>query len=124
MLQGVNHFITEEYMVPMIPESWPAPLLLVYLSGVAEFVLGLAALFPRTQRLAGFGILALLVAVFPANINMALHPERWPTVPELALWARLPLQLAFAWWAYWSCISPRATITGSFPDQENKDEVS
>ncbi len=102
VLQGINHFISDEFMVRMIPEYLPAPRLLVHLSGAAEVLLGALVLVPRTQRLAGWGIVALLLAVFPANLQMALHPEQWPEIPEAALWARLPLQLVFFYWV-WAC---------------------
>ena len=102
--QGINHFVSMEFMLRMMPAYLPAPRLLVQLSGVAEVALGVAALVPRTRRLAGLGILALLVAVFPANLEMALHPEAWPELPRWALYARLPLQLGFAYWAYVTCL--------------------
>ena len=70
----------------------PWPVALVYISGVAEILLGTLLMLPRTSRLAGWGLIALLVAVFPANIHMALHPELYPTMSPRALWIRLPLQ--------------------------------
>ncbi len=103
MLQGINHFIADEWMVRMIPDYLPAPMLMVYLSGVAEIVLGAAVFVPRLRRLAGWGIVALLFAVFPANLEMALHPEQWPISPTV-LWARLPLQLVFLFWTWTTCI--------------------
>ncbi|MEX1368309.1 MAG: DoxX family membrane protein, partial [Nannocystaceae bacterium] len=78
VLQGINHFITTDVMVRMMPEVLPAPRLLVQLSGVAEIVLGLMVFPARTRRLAGWGLVLLLLAVFPANLQMALHPEDWP----------------------------------------------
>ncbi|MGB1016835.1 MAG: DoxX family protein [Nannocystaceae bacterium] len=103
--QGINHFIMDEWMIRMIPDYLPAPALMVYLSGVAEIVLGILVFVPRARRLAGWGILALLVAVFPANLEMALHPEQWP-ISENVLWGRLPFQLVFAYWAWATCIAP------------------
>ena len=76
------------------PPAWlPAPRLLVWISGVCEIVLGALVLVPRARKLAGYGLVALYLAVFPANVNMVLHPELGGTVPLWALWVRLPLQL-------------------------------
>lgn len=102
---GVLHFVAPAGFVKIVPKSLPEPLLLVYVSGFFE-VLGGAALFvpwPRIRRLAGWGLIALYVAVFPANVNMAandIQPEGM-TIPEVVLWLRLPLQLALIAWAWW-----------------------
>jgi uncharacterized membrane protein len=104
ILQGVNHFISDDIMVKMMPSWLPAHWELVWCSGVAEIVLGAAALHRRTRRVAGFGILLLLAAVWPANWAMALDAGAWP-IPPWLLWARLPLQFLFAYWAYISCIA-------------------
>ncbi|MBA3540989.1 MAG: DoxX family membrane protein [Deltaproteobacteria bacterium] len=100
---GVNHFIGTATYVAMMPAELPAPLALVYLSGVAEILGGLGLILPATRRLAAWGLIALFVAVFPANLNMALNdlPLGASTIPRWALWARLPLQLVFIAWAYW-----------------------
>ncbi len=108
ILQGINHFILQDTFVRMMPDYLPAHLFLVQLSGVIEVVLGAGLLVPRTRRAAAWGYLALVVAVFPANIHMALHPEDWPQLPEAALWLRLPFQLVFAAWAWWTCLAPGA----------------
>lgn len=102
VLQGLNHFVLDEEMARWIPGWLPSPLLMVHMSGIAEIVLGVAVLVPRLRRVAGFGIVALLVAVFPANIEMARRPELLPQVPEILFWIRLPLQLAFVGWV-WAC---------------------
>ena len=100
---GVNHFITPETYDAMMPDVLPAHRALVYLSGIAEIAGGLGLILPATRRLAAWGLVALFVAVFPANVNMALNdlPLGTTTVPTWALWARLPLQLVFIAWAYW-----------------------
>lgn len=108
ILQGLNHFASDDLMVRMMPSWLPAHRELVWASGVAEIVLGAAALLRRTRVLAGWGILLLLVAVWPANWNMALRPEEWP-IPSWMLWLRLPLQLVMAYWAWVSCIAPERT---------------
>jgi uncharacterized membrane protein len=110
VLQGINHFVLDAEMAQWIPSWLPAPLLMVHLSGIAEIILGLALFVPRLRRLTGWGIVALLIAVFPANIEMALHPELLPEVPEILFWIRLPLQLLFVYWV-WACaiaITPAA----------------
>jgi uncharacterized membrane protein len=99
---GANHFISPATYVAMMPAALPWHLALVYASGVAEIAGGLGLLVPRTRRAAAWGLIALLVAVFPANVNMAVNelPLGTSTVPTWALWARLPLQLVLIAWAY------------------------
>lgn len=101
---GVSHFTQTEQFVAIVPSWLPAPLALVYVSGVFEILLGLGALLPRTRALAGWGLVALLVAVFPANVQMAVDAERWLAqgVPAWALYVRLPLQLVLIAWAWWA----------------------
>jgi uncharacterized membrane protein len=82
-----------------MPPGLPAPLALVYLSGLLEVLGGLGLLWPRTRRLAGWGLLALAVAVFPANVYMALAHEQLG-VPGWVAWGRLPLQLPLLWWVW------------------------
>jgi uncharacterized membrane protein len=77
-----------------VPKALPNPKLLVEVSGVAELAGAVGVLIPGTRRLAGKGLIALLLAVFPANINIALNPDRFKQFPAWALWARLPLQFA------------------------------
>jgi len=98
---GANHFLNEALYVGIMPRYFPYPRELVWISGVAEIVLGAALLAPQFQVLAAWGLIALLVAVFPANINMLLHPEVLPKAPLWVLWLRLPLQAVFIAWAYW-----------------------
>ncbi len=93
---GLLHFARPRMYEAIMPDYLPAHRELVYASGVAEIAGGAAALHPRTRRAAGWWLLATLVAVFPANVNMALNPERFRQFPEWALWARLPFQLVFA----------------------------
>ena len=100
---GVRHFVDPQPFVGIVPAVLPAKLWLVWISGAAEICGGLGLLVPRTRKWAGYGLIALYVAVFPANINMALHhlPLGPTVVPAWALWARLPFQalfIAVAWW--------------------------
>jgi uncharacterized membrane protein len=98
---GVNHFLSPAPYVGMVPAALPAHLTLVYVSGVAEILGGLGLILPATRRLAAWGLVALLIAVFPANLNMAINhlPLGTRELPSWALWGRLPLQLVLIWWA-------------------------
>lgn len=100
---GVNHFLSPDVYVAMMPAALPWPLELVYVSGVFEVLGGLGLLLPQTRRLAAWGLIALFVAIFPANLNMALNhlPLGGKPVPLWALWARLPLQAVLIAWAWW-----------------------
>lgn len=97
---GIFHFVRPRPFVRIVPPGLPAPEALVYLSGAAEIGLGLLLLPRRTRRPAAWGLVALLVAVFPANVYMALQPGGGIGVPQWALWARLPLQVPLIGWAW------------------------
>ncbi len=99
---GVNHFVDPDFYVAMMPPYLPAHLALVYLSGVFEILGGVLVLVPRVRAAAGWGLVALLLAIFPANIHMALSPELFPEMSVVALYARLPFQALFLGWAYWA----------------------
>jgi uncharacterized membrane protein len=94
---GVNHAVMPRTYEAIMPDYLPAHRELVLLSGAAEALGGAGTLHPATRRLAGWWLVAVLVAVFPANLHMALHPERYPQIPHAALLARLPLQLVMVW---------------------------
>lgn len=107
---GLNHFRSAELYLKMMPPGLPAPLELVYLSGIAEIAGGIGILPRQTRRFAGYGLLALLVAVFPANIYMSFvgttplgfESPRW-------IWhARLPLQFLLMWWV-WRATQPQSS---------------
>jgi uncharacterized membrane protein len=102
---GIYHFVNPHPYLAMMPPYLPAPATLVAVSGVAE-ILGGAGVFLSTLRVAaGWGLIALLVAVFPANLHVALHG--WPGVdlPRWVLWVRLPLQPVFIWIVYRYCVA-------------------
>jgi uncharacterized membrane protein len=97
---GAMHFLIPRAYAAIVPDGLPAKRAIVYASGIAEIAGGAGVLHPRTRRAASRWSVATLVAVFPANVHMARHPERYPTIPggRAALLARLPLQaLAIAW---------------------------
>jgi uncharacterized membrane protein len=100
ILAGVMHFVIPRAYVGIVPPRLPAPRAIVYASGVAEIAGGAGVLHPQTRRAASAWSVATLVAVFPANVHMALHPDRY-RVPggRVALWLRLPLQALFIAWA-------------------------
>ncbi len=100
VIAGINHFWHDEFYLKIMPPWLPWHHALVYISGTAEIVLGLLLFFPSTRRIAAWGIILLLIAVFPANIQMMLNyihesnPSLWITV------VRLPLQIVLIWWVY------------------------
>ena len=102
---GILHFTRPQPFVGIMPPYLPYPLALVYISGVFEILggLGLVIPIPATQRIAAYGLVALFIAVFPANIHMAMAkvPLGDKHLPEWALWARLPLQGVLVAWAWW-----------------------
>jgi len=98
---GVNHFVMPRAYREIVPQRWQGQAKrLVDLSGLAEVLGGLGVLVPALRRPAGLGLIALLAAVFPANVYMAQTPERFPKIPRWALYARLPLQPLMMWWAW------------------------
>ena len=100
---GTMHFVVPRAFEAIVPPSLPRPREAVVVSGIAEIAGGLAVIPPPTRRLARWWLLALLAAVFPANVHMAVNPEQVPgldlnRIPRWTLWARLPLQpLAMLW---------------------------
>ena len=85
VVAGINHFVDTAFYVGMMPPYLPLPLELVYISGAAESGLGGLLLIRRWAAWAGWGLIALLVAVFPANLHMAMHSELVPSLPALGL---------------------------------------
>ncbi len=101
---GANHFWHPAIYVRITPPIFPRRLLLVYISGFFEVLGGIGLLIPMLRPFACWGLIALLIAVFPANLYMALEPEKFADLhlPAWAYWVRLPLQAVFAfgiWWA-------------------------
>ena len=106
---GVMHFVKPEWYERIMPPYIPAQRELVYASGVAEIAGALGTMHPRTRRPAGLFLIATLVAVFPANLHMALNPDDFDDLPggEPALWARLPVQALFVFWVWRATQSDR-----------------
>ena len=104
---GYNRFRKRSVCLGMIQVKLPTPGRLNWVSGLAEILGGVGVLLPPLRRLAGAGLIVLLIAVFPANIYSAvagINPMN-PGGPTWVLWLRLPFQLVFCGWVYWTCLS-------------------
>ena len=101
VLAGSNHFLQPDFYVKIMPPYLPWPTTLVYLSGLLEVAFGILLLIPNCTILAAWGLIALLIAVFPANIHMAWNAALYPELSPVALWLRLPFQGVLIAWAFW-----------------------
>ena len=110
---GIGHLVAPTFYMKIMPPYLPYHAALVLLSGLAEIALGLLLLIPRTSRPAAWGLIALLIAVFPANLYMAQNPQRFD-LPPLMLWLRLPLQGLLIYWAF-AYAKPAPVETASQP---------
>lgn len=106
---GVLHFVVDHLFAQIVPPFLPGAYPIVWISGVVEIALGAMLLIPKSRKVASLGLVVLLVAVFPANIYMAVANVQIHGLPagmtqpsELALWLRLPLQFALIAWAHWA----------------------
>jgi uncharacterized membrane protein len=98
---GLNHFLNQKFYMGIMPPRIPWHKSIVILSGIAEILLGGMLLIPALSQQASWGIIVLLILIFPANIHMAFNTELYPDYRPLMLNLRLPLQLVFIAWAYW-----------------------
>jgi len=100
---GVLHFVTPTPFVKIVPPYLPDPLALVYISGFFEILGGIGLLIPPVSQAAAWGLIALFIAVFPANINMAVNQIHLDGIPDspFLYWARLPFQAVLILWAWW-----------------------
>ncbi|MDB5811220.1 MAG: conserved rane protein of unknown function [Betaproteobacteria bacterium] len=118
-LAGANHFVHTQFYASIMPPYLPWHTGLVYISGVCEIVLGLMLPFQRLAPFAAWGMIALIIAVTPANLHMALHADRYPDLSVAALWLRLPLQLVLIAWAYWYTRGQsRFLVNSGLPNEE------
>ncbi len=110
---GANHFRDPGFYLPTIPSWLPWHQQLVDLSGVAEIIGGIAALAPATRRAAGWGLIALLIAVFPANVNTAVTHAQSSDRPLLQwlLWLRLPIQVLLIAWVWWTLVAEPRSVS-------------
>ncbi len=97
---GVNHFINPDFYKPIMPAYLPAPLFLIYLSGAAEILAGIGVLFEPTRRMGAWLTIAILLAVFPANIQMAIDYGRTQHPGFILSLLRLPIQFLLIYWAW------------------------
>ncbi len=103
---GTLHFKNSSMYQSIMPPFLPAHHELVLVSGFFEILGGLGAMLPQTRKAAGYGLIALLVAVFPANVYMAVDTEKFGKVaPAWVFYGRLPLQFLLIWWVYTACIA-------------------
>jgi uncharacterized membrane protein len=107
LFAGAMHFIRPREYRAIMPDYLPAHRELVVASGVAEMVGGAGVLSERTRKPAGWWLIATLIAVFPANVHMALHSDRFARIPPAALWIRLPFQAVFIAWVWRAAITDR-----------------
>ncbi len=108
MAAGINHFVNSDIYVAIMPTYLPAHLELVYLSGLFEILGGIGVVLSPIRRWAGYGLIVLLIAVFPANFYMAMNPDKFvDIVSAWVLYARLPLQFLLIWWTFWATRNDR-----------------
>lgn len=109
VVAGMMHFVNQEFYLKIMPPYLPFHKELVLISGVCEILLGILLLIPKCSHLAAWGIIALLIAVFPANINLYQNQDILPASPIIHL-LRLPLQGVFVLWAFWHTRSENTAI--------------
>ncbi len=104
LMIGINHFLDPDFFLKIMPPYLPWHLELVYISGAFEIVLGLSLMISKLRKYAAWGIIFLLIAVYPANIYLAFNeaPQKALDIsPFLASWVRLPIQFVLLGFAYW-----------------------
>ena len=108
LLAGLNHFNNPNFYVSIMPPYLPLHSELSYISGFFEILGAIGLLFAQTRKASGYGLLILLIIIFPANIHMAIHPEYFPDYSKLTIYLRLPLQFLFMAWVYWATLRKKA----------------
>ncbi|MBC7798155.1 MAG: DoxX family protein [Pyrinomonadaceae bacterium] len=98
---GANHFINTAFYLGIMPPYIPFHLAAVYVSGVFQIIFGALLLIPKYQKLAALGLILILIAVFPANVYMAMNTELYPQFSPTAIYWRLPVQAVLILWAFW-----------------------
>ncbi len=99
IMAGLAHFIKPAFYTRIIPPYLPYALVLVYVSGVAEIILGVCLLFSTIRSIAAWGIMIMLIAFLPVHLYM-IRSDRFKKIPSWVLWARLFLQAGLIYWAY------------------------
>lgn len=115
---GILHFKNTEFYLKIMPPYIPYHLAMVYISGAAEIAGGIGLLIPVLRRAAAWGLVALLIAVFPANLYMAINNVQVGAapLPPTLVWGRLPLQLVFIAWVLW-CTKPDGRAKAAFAEE-------
>jgi uncharacterized membrane protein len=108
ILTGLNHFGNPDLYVSIIPPYLPLRHELSYIAGFFEILGAVGLLFSKTRKLSGYGLILLLIAIFPANIYMALDPEAFPNYLPMYIYLRLPAHLVFIAWVYWATLRVKA----------------
>ncbi|MBL1274996.1 MAG: DoxX family protein [Ectothiorhodospiraceae bacterium] len=111
IIGSASHFLLTDFFVASMPSYLKYHQEIVIVSGMFELLGAVGILIPQSRLLAGYGLIALCVAVFPVNINMALHPEQFSDIPEIYLYIRLPIQFFFVWFIWWA-IKPERLVRG------------
>lgn len=101
IIAGINHFRNPAFYLGIMPPYLPWPSALHLIAGFFELVFGIMLIIPRYQKLGAWGLIALLIAVYPANIHMAVNHQQYPNLPMAFHWIRLPLQFVLIAWAWW-----------------------
>ena len=110
VVAGALHFAKPAMYEQIVPPGFGPPRTMVQLSGAAELAGGVGVLVPRLRRAAGWGLIALLIAVFPANVYMLVARERFAAIPAWALWLRLPLQALLIAWVWRGTVRQTRTV--------------
>lgn len=127
IIVGITHFISPEQYARIVPPVLPHPVSLVYISGVFEILLGIGLTIPLISVAAAWGLIALFIAVFPANIYQAMYSIPIEGIPHhpLLYWFRLPFQAVLIAWAWWYTRNPEtqrgaADATAQIESQLNR----
>ncbi|MFT6247033.1 MAG: putative membrane protein [Cognaticolwellia sp.] len=104
---GIAHFVIADFFIKAMPDYLGYHKELVLISGVLEILGAIGILIPQTRLLVGYGVIALIIAIYPANIHMALHPEKYTNISTLLLYIRLPCQFLFVWFVWWAIAPER-----------------
>ena len=101
---GISHFVAPDTFMKLMPPPIPEPLLMIYVSGFFEILGGIGLIVSRTKRFAGYGLILLLLAVFPANVYVARENVQLGGLMNYSFyqWFRLPLQFVLIFWVWWT----------------------
>jgi len=101
-LAGINHLLNSDFYANVMPPYIPAHLTMIYVSGFFQVLGGVGVFIPKLPRAAGWGLIALLIAVFPVHLHMVRYPSKYPLFPYWAIVTRIPLQFILIVWVEWS----------------------